>query len=135
MSRRSRSGNGSVLAPPVGPAATDDAATDDAGTDAVLVGGPPPESAVAVFGPDLGPGSALFLANQFAGILATRGVEQGLIGPHEVPRLWDRHLLNCAVVAELIDGTCGTLVDIGSGAGRPGLVVAVSRPGIQSARP
>src|SRR5580700_1061125 len=103
MSRRSRIGNGSVLATPVGAAtddaAADDAGTDDAGTDAVLVGGPPPESAVAVFGPDLGPGSALFLVNRFAGILATRGVEQGLIGPLEVPRLWDRHLLNCAVVA------------------------------------
>jgi 16S rRNA (guanine527-N7)-methyltransferase len=67
-------------------------------------------------------------AEAFARILATRGVEQGLIGPHEVPRLWDRHLLNCDVVAELIDGRCETLVDIGSGAGLPGIVLAMVRP-------
>ena len=81
-----------------------------------------PEGAAAVFG------SALDQAEAFARILATRGVEQGLIGPHEVPRLWDRHLLNCAVVAELIDGRAATLVDIGSGAGLPGLVLALVRP-------
>ena len=75
-----------------------------------------------MFGPALGGAEA------FARILATRGVEQGLIGPHEVPRLWDRHLLNCAVVAELIDGRCETLVDIGSGAGLPGIVLAMVRP-------
>jgi 16S rRNA (guanine527-N7)-methyltransferase len=83
---------------------------------------PLPASAASVFGP------ALATAEAFAGILATRGVEQGLIGPREVPRLWDRHLLNCAVVAELIDGQCRTLVDIGSGAGLPGLVLAMVRP-------
>ena len=83
---------------------------------------PPPVSAAGVFGP------ALATAEAFADILATRGVEQGLIGPREVPRLWDRHLLNCAVVAELIDGQCQTLVDIGSGAGLPGLVLAMVRP-------
>jgi len=82
----------------------------------------PPDGAAAVFGP------ALATAARFADILATRGVEQGLIGPREVPRLWDRHLLNCAVVAELIEGRCGTLVDIGSGAGLPGLVLAMVRP-------
>ena len=73
-------------------------------------------------------GSALPRAQAFAGMLATRGVEQGLIGPHEVPRLWDRHLLNCAVVAELIDPRPATLVDIGSGAGLPGIVLAMLRP-------
>jgi 16S rRNA (guanine527-N7)-methyltransferase len=82
----------------------------------------PPEAAAAVFGP------ALDQAVAFARMLATRGVEQGLIGPHEVPRLWDRHLLNCAVVAELIGGRYRTLVDIGSGAGLPGIVLAMVRP-------
>ena len=85
---------------------------------------PVPHSASIVFG------SALPVAMRFAGILATRGVEQGLIGPREVPRLWDRHLLNCAVVAELIDGRCGTLVDIGSGAGLPGLALAMVLPDV-----
>jgi 16S rRNA (guanine527-N7)-methyltransferase len=73
-------------------------------------------------------GSALDQAVAFAGMLASRGVEQGLIGPHEVPRLWDRHLLNCAVVAELIRDRYRILVDIGSGAGLPGLVLAMIRP-------
>jgi 16S rRNA (guanine527-N7)-methyltransferase len=82
----------------------------------------PPEGAAEVFG------SALAGAQMFAGMLATRGVEHGLIGPHEVPRLWDRHLLNCAVVAELIDSKPATLVDIGSGAGLPGIVLAMLRP-------
>lgn len=87
----------------------------------------PPVSASAVFGPALGS------ARVFAGILATRGVGQRLIGPREVARLWDRHLLNCAVVAELIDGRCETLVDIGSGAGLPGIVLAMVRPDVNVA--
>ena len=73
-------------------------------------------------------GPALDGARAFARMLATRGVERGLIGPHEVPRLWDRHLLNCAVVADLIGSRYRTLVDIGSGAGLPGLVLAMMRP-------
>ena len=85
---------------------------------------PVPPSAAIVFG------SALSVAARFAGLLATRGLEQGLIGPREVPRLWERHLLNCAVVAELIDGRCRTLVDIGSGAGLPGLVLAMVLPDV-----
>jgi len=85
----------------------------------------PPDSAAAVFGP------ALATAVAFAGILATRGIEQGLIGPREVPRLWDRHLLNCAVVAELIAPGCQTLADIGSGAGLPGLVLAMVLPDVK----
>jgi 16S rRNA (guanine527-N7)-methyltransferase len=83
---------------------------------------PPPEGAAEVFG------SALDDAVVFGRMLATRGVEHGLIGPHEVPRLWDRHLLNCAVVTELLDERVGSLVDIGSGAGLPGIVLAMLRP-------
>ena len=85
---------------------------------------PVPPSAAIVFGP------ALSVAERFAGLLATCGLEQGLIGPREVPRLWDRHLLNCAVVADLVDGRCRTLVDIGSGAGLPGLVLAMVLPDV-----
>ena len=81
-----------------------------------------PPAAADVFGP------ALDGARSFAEMLATRGVEWGLIGPHEVARLWDRHLLNCAVVADLIGGRYRTLVDIGSGAGLPGVVLAMVRP-------
>jgi 16S rRNA (guanine527-N7)-methyltransferase len=84
---------------------------------------PAPAAAAGVFGP------ALPAAVTYAGILATRGVEQGLLGPREVPRLWDRHLLNCAVVAELIDPRPDTLLDLGSGAGLPGLVLAMVLPG------
>ncbi len=67
----------------------------------------------------------------FADILATTGVERGLIGPREVPRLWSRHLVNCAVVAQeatdvIPEGS--TVADVGSGAGLPGLVWALVRP-------
>jgi 16S rRNA (guanine527-N7)-methyltransferase len=84
-----------------------------------------PGSAASVFG------AALPAAVTYAGILATSGVEQGLLGPREVPRLWDRHLLNCAVVAELIESRPGTLLDLGSGAGLPGLVLAMLLPGTE----
>src|SRR6201996_9371967 len=88
-----------------------------------LPGGAPPAPAEAerVFGP------ALPLATRYAGLLATDGVERGLLGPREVPRLWERHLLNCAVVAELIPADA-EVVDVGSGAGLPGLVFAMLRP-------
>jgi 16S rRNA (guanine527-N7)-methyltransferase len=83
---------------------------------------PVPAGAAGVFG------SALPTATAYAGILATRGVAHGLLGPREVPRLWDRHLLNCAVVAELVGQRRGTLLDLGSGAGLPGLVLAMVLP-------
>ncbi|HYH33237.1 MAG TPA: RsmG family class I SAM-dependent methyltransferase, partial [Pseudonocardia sp.] len=67
------------------------------------------------------------LARRFAEHLARSGVERGLIGPREAPRMWERHVLNCAVVAPLVpDGA--RLVDVGSGAGLPGIPLALARP-------
>jgi 16S rRNA (guanine527-N7)-methyltransferase len=65
--------------------------------------------------------------DRFVDLLTTIGVERGLLGPREVPRIWRRHLLNCAVVGEAIP-RAAAVVDIGSGAGLPGLVLAISRP-------
>ena len=81
----------------------------------------PPPSAAGVFG------ERLFLARQYADLLAGPGVERGLIGPREVDRLWDRHILNSAAVGELIEPDARVL-DIGSGAGLPGLPLAIARP-------
>lgn len=67
------------------------------------------------------------LAERYAALLATDGVVRGLIGPREAPRLWERHLLNCAVLADLVPEGA-TVCDIGSGAGLPGLVLAIARP-------
>lgn len=83
-----------------------------------------PTSARGVFS------DALPTAVRFADLLASAGIVRGLIGPREVPRLWDRHLLNCAVVTDLIDDG-STVCDIGSGAGLPGLVLAIRRPDLQ----
>lgn len=69
----------------------------------------------------------------FAELLADVGVTRGLIGPREVPRLWERHLLNCAVVADPAAGLIvagDRVADVGSGAGLPGLVWAITRPDI-----
>ena len=74
-----------------------------------------------VFGPALG------LAERYAELLAGPAVQQGIIGPKEPARLWDRHLLNCAAVAELVPDTC-SMIDLGSGAGLPGVVIAMLRP-------
>ncbi len=72
-------------------------------------------------------GDRLPLLVRYADALADAGVVRGLIGPREVPRLWDRHLLNCAVLAaEPAQGE--RLADVGSGAGLPGLVLAIARP-------
>ncbi|MEO3746273.1 16S rRNA (guanine(527)-N(7))-methyltransferase RsmG [Plantactinospora sp. B5E13] len=72
-------------------------------------------------------GDRLPLAQAYADLLAGPGVVRGLIGPRETPRIWDRHLLNCAAVAELIPPD-RSVVDVGSGAGLPGLVLAIARP-------
>ncbi len=85
---------------------------------------PPPPSAVDFFG------ARLPLVVAYADLLAGPGVERGLIGPREVPRLWERHLLNCAVVAELVP-TGAAVDDVGSGAGLPGIVLALHRPDLR----
>ncbi|MEV4627576.1 16S rRNA (guanine(527)-N(7))-methyltransferase RsmG [Micromonospora sp. NPDC049523] len=72
-------------------------------------------------------GDRLDLATAYAQLLATDGVLRGLIGPREAPRIWARHLLNCAAVAELIP-TGSSVLDVGSGAGLPGIVLAIARP-------
>lgn len=72
-------------------------------------------------------GDRLDLAAAYAELLATDGVVRGLIGPRETPRLWDRHLLNCAAMAERIPEGA-SVIDVGSGAGLPGLVLAIARP-------
>jgi len=88
-----------------------------------LAPGPPPQ-ARTLFGPAIG------LAERYAGLLAGPGVERGLIGPAEAARLWDRHLINCAVVAELVPRPA-TLIDLGSGAGLPGIVLAMLLPDVE----
>jgi 16S rRNA (guanine527-N7)-methyltransferase len=76
-------------------------------------------------------GSArLELAEKYARALANDGVVRGLIGPREAPRLWDRHLLNCAVLQEAIPED-SSVCDVGSGAGLPGVVLAIARPDLR----
>lgn len=82
-----------------------------------------PAAASAVFG------QRLELAQGFASALAREGEERGLIGPLELPRLWSRHIMNCAVVAPLLRP--GTVGDVGSGAGLPGMVLAIARPDVE----
>ncbi|MFF0377481.1 16S rRNA (guanine(527)-N(7))-methyltransferase RsmG [Actinoplanes missouriensis] len=79
------------------------------------------EAAAAVFG------DRLALAGRYAELLATEGVIRGLIGPRETPRLWERHLINCGVMSQIIPSGA-SVVDVGSGAGLPGIVLAVARP-------
>ena len=81
-----------------------------------------PDAAASVFG------DRIDIARAFTRALAVHGEERGLIGPLELPRLWTRHILNSAVTAPLFSGTVG---DVGSGAGLPGMVLAIARPDLQ----
>lgn len=83
---------------------------------------PEPEIAATLFG------DRLDLARQYTNDLADRGEELGLIGPLELPRLWTRHIVNCALVAPLLRP--GFVGDVGSGAGLPGIVLAIARPDV-----
>ncbi|MET7679427.1 16S rRNA (guanine(527)-N(7))-methyltransferase RsmG [Streptomyces sp. NPDC005423] len=85
---------------------------------------PAPEQAREVFG------DRFEDAVRYAELLADAGVQRGLIGPREVPRLWERHLLNCAVLSEVVpEGV--TVCDVGSGAGLPGIPLALVREDIK----
>lgn len=72
-------------------------------------------------------GSRLPLAQEYHDSLATDGSTRGFIGPREVPRLWERHILNCAVIEQVIPEGA-TVIDVGSGAGLPGIPLAIARP-------
>lgn len=80
-----------------------------------------PAAAASLFG------ERIDLARQFTAALAAQGEERGLIGPLELPRLWTRHILNSAIAAPIFRGAAA---DIGSGAGLPGIVLAIARPDV-----
>lgn len=83
-----------------------------------------PDAAAEIFGP------RLEVAERYAEALAGAGVERGVIGPREVDRIWDRHIINSAVVAELLNRG-DRVIDIGSGAGLPGIPLALARPDLR----
>lgn len=85
---------------------------------------PAPEAAHKAFGDSLG------AVQRYAELLADSGVRRGLLGPREVPRLWERHLLNCVVLSEAVpEGV--SVCDVGSGAGLPGIPLALVRPDLE----
>ena len=81
-----------------------------------------PKDTRAFFAPD-----QLSLLSKYAELLGTEGIERGLVGPSEATRIWSRHILNCAALATIIP-PLGEILDLGSGAGLPGVVIAILRP-------
>lgn len=73
-------------------------------------------------------GDRVHLAQAYANALANDGETLGLLGPLEYPRLWTRHVINSALIAPLLSGSVG---DVGSGAGLPGIPLAIARPDVQ----
>lgn len=73
----------------------------------------------------------LDLAQSYADLLASEGPERGLIGPREVDRLWERHIVNCALMTGAIEPGVTTVADVGSGAGLPGVLIAIARPDLR----
>lgn len=84
----------------------------------------PSEVVASLFGPTFAAVEA------YAQMLAELGEERGLIGPQEAERIWSRHIVNCAALLPFLP-TRGTVIDVGSGAGLPGLVIAAARPDLE----
>ncbi|MCD0442081.1 16S rRNA (guanine(527)-N(7))-methyltransferase RsmG [Glycomyces sp. A-F 0318] len=82
------------------------------------------ETLASVFGDD---DERIARAEAYVGLLSTIGIERGLIGPREVPRLWGRHVLGSAVIEELVPEKAD-VIDVGSGGGLPGIPLAIARP-------